>query len=58
MISLDGLDMRKVRLFTQEEMDKKIQDLRCQIIEHKLHPNENQAKKVKAIVEDILKETW
>ena len=48
----------KGRYDQARELDKKIQDLRCQIIEHKLHPNENQGKKVKAIVEDILKETW
>lgn len=48
----------KERYNQAKDLDKKIQYLRCRIIEHKLHPDENQVKEIKAIVEDILKEAW
>ncbi|MCK5148973.1 4Fe-4S dicluster domain-containing protein [bacterium] len=39
-------------------LDNKIQDLRCKIIEHKLHPDEKQANAIKMMLDGILNEEW
>jgi len=48
----------KKRYEQAKDLDRKIQDLRCQIINHQLHPDEKQAKKIKSFIDDILKKVW
>lgn len=40
------------------DLDRQIQELRCKVIEQKLHPNEKQAAAIKKMVDGMLKETW
>ncbi len=41
-----------------KELDRQTQKLRCQIIEHKLHPEKKQAGAIKKTVDEILNEVW
>jgi len=40
------------------ELDKFVQDLRCQLIDQKLHPNENNKKKINDIMNKELNRKW
>lgn len=48
----------KERLDQAKALDNKIQDLRCQIITHKLHPDETSADDIKKRMDGILNEEW
>ena len=48
----------KERLDQARELDKVIQELRCKIIDNKLHPDKKKASEIKALVEKELKEKW
>ena len=48
----------KERYEHARDLDKTLQDLRTQIIDYKLHPDKKQADKVKALIEETLKESW
>ena len=41
-----------------KELDRQVQELRCLIIEHKLHPEKKQSGAIKKMVAGILNETW
>jgi heterodisulfide reductase subunit C len=41
-----------------KKLDRFIQDLRCRLIENKLHPDEKNADEVRSLVEQELKEKW
>ena len=40
------------------ELDKFVQDLRCQLIDQKLHPNENNKKKINEMINKELNKEW
>jgi len=48
----------KERQEQAKELDKKIQDLRCKIISHKLHPDKKRAEEIKSIIEEELNKGW
>jgi len=48
----------KERYEQARELDKKIQDLRCQVIDYQLHPDEKKAGKIKSIINKVLNEKW
>ncbi len=48
----------KERYEEARELDKMIQELRCRIINNKLHPKKKQVDEIKAIVEEELGEEW
>ncbi|MEA1987264.1 MAG: 4Fe-4S dicluster domain-containing protein [Candidatus Marinimicrobia bacterium] len=48
----------KERLEQAKETDKQIQELRCKIIDNKLHPEEKKVKEIKKSIEKELSENW
>jgi heterodisulfide reductase subunit C len=46
------------RLDEARELDRVIQDIRCRIIDNKLHPGKRKAEKIRRIVEKELGEKW
>lgn len=41
-----------------KELDRKIQDLRCKIINNKLHPDKKQAEEIKSMLGEELNKEW
>ncbi len=48
----------KERLDQARELDKKLQSIRCKIIDNKLHPDQANQENVKKSIEDELNEKW
>jgi heterodisulfide reductase subunit C len=46
------------RLEQARELDSAVQALRTHIIEYKLHPSEKMSKKIKTMVDEVLKTDW
>jgi len=41
-----------------KELDRTVQELRCLMIDNKLHPGKKRADKIRSMVENVLKDKW